>query len=67
MWSVYTCTCTALLAQTDSDEAVTVLVWLDDGGQAPAAPHLALASGQAAIRMNLCTYHLYTLMYVAGI
>jgi hypothetical protein len=33
------------LAQTGRDETVPVLVWLDDGGQAPAAPHLAPASG----------------------
>jgi hypothetical protein len=32
--------------QTGSDETLRVLVWLDDGGELPAAPHLALGGGK---------------------
>jgi hypothetical protein len=32
--------------QTGSDEIIPVLIWLNDGGEVPAAPHLATTSGQ---------------------
>jgi hypothetical protein len=34
------------LEQTGGDETLPVLVWLDDGGEVPAAPHMALGRGQ---------------------
>jgi len=34
------------MGQAESDATISVLVWLDDGGEVPTAPRAALASGQ---------------------